>query len=1398
VLSESGAGFTNVIGGVGGAVTLQGTTPGIADTGNLNLTGTGLFGKVGVGINTPGARIESRGSAADSYTLRLSTNASSYQVVATTTGLVGIGTSDPLAALDVRGSIQSIGNGASIAQKPESGDAFTLVQAFDGGMARLVMSDVSTPRRFDLFTGGNAYPQGPFGGKLAIADATANIVRLALDSDGRMGVGTVSPATQLEVNGDAQFGSGAAKSTFTTTGSLILDTNANLQVGTTFYVGAGRVGIGNSAPSTVLHVTGNPVLLDRAGGVQLNINDTLAGTDTQNITFQRGGTAVTTLFNNDLNQLTFQTTERAIRLKTSASDERMRVEESGEVGVGTSAPDARLHVSSASAAAADTLFAVSTHTAPGSEMFVIKGDGRVGIGAKSPDYPLHVVSETAQRASILIENKSPFDSAGGALLFSKNGTDRWALFSDASKDNIQDFSIYDSLNSKYRVYVSSFGGVAINDITYPLATLDLNATLTPSAIPTLNIRGMNTVPAVSGSGQASLYYDIATNKLKVSENGSAYASIIGAAPLGSVTLQPSTPGTSDIGHINVSGHIIAKEGLAVSSPTAAAADNVFTVSKDITAGNEVFTVKGDGKVGVGTTEPQLKFDVRGMIGAAGSDAITSDPPSTPGAFGWKLGLFGTSQALGVGGWTLAMKTLNWLSIFDGNPANDATGTAPDSNAKISFNSPNGTGLFSGNVGIGTTNPGSRLEIKDTTAHPIITVNADSSDYDPVLYLRKLGAGQPTLQYSTDLVLQDSGANKHMKIASGGNVGIGTTSPDGKLDIFGNGTPATNLVLSANYENSYRWRMKTVDRGTAIDLDATVSDASDNEATLLQMSHPVTGRPEFAVLTSSIVLNNSNVGMGTTDPVTRLQLQAPNTELGMGTDLDPTAYNRFGFTGGAVPYHSYWAQNATYNGTQWNHVTLAGYGGQAVKLGQYSGTFEVATSNSAGDPIVWSPRFNILNNGSVGVGTTGPVRKLNVSGSGSGDSTILVTDTSQGADLKNFAIDNRSQVFSVGTDNDAGSNFYSLMTVTRGGSVGVGTTNPAATLDVSGTGAIKLPVGTSAQRPATPATGMLRFNSSNSSVEFYNGAGWMTTVAVATPPVATGGTETSIVDKGVPYKIHTFTGSGSLNVTSPGYLEVLVVGGGGSGGNHNTTNANGGGGGGGVVYRESYYVSAGAKTVTVGAGGVAIAYATISRGNNGQNSVFDALTALGGGGGGSTGVSAPGYDGGSGGGGAYGPAPYAGGQAIQAGGYGNPGGRSYVAYTGGGGGGAGSAGVNTTIAPNGAPDGNGGRGMGFTISGSLVFYAGGGGGSGNSSERAGDGYDGGGRGAGSTTYYTHLQYPGGVTPTGGNSLLPGLPNTGGGGGGGSYWTSAANTPQCPNCGSGAGGSGIVIVRYRLLQ
>lgn len=237
------------------------------------------------------------------------------------------------------------------------------------------------------------------------------------------------------------------------------------------------------------------------------------------------------------------------------------------------------------------------------------------------------------------------------------------------------------------------------------------------------------------------------------------------------------------------------------------------------------------------------------------------------------------------------------------------------------------------------------------------------------------------------------------------------------------------------------------------------------------------------------------------------------------------------------------------------------------------------------------------------------------------------------------------------------------------------------LTSSGTGAWKLPVGTTAQRP-TGASGLIRQNSTTGNPEWYD-----------------------------------TTSSSWLQFSQPaGYsINYLVVAGGGAGGYYYGA----GGGAGGLLTASTSLSSGTAYTITVGAGGVGVN----GTGGSGNNSVISTVvTAIGGGGGGQgSGVgSALGTSGGSGGG-TYGGG--AGGTATS--GQGNAGGNGASAASGGGGG-AGAVGGNGVTSGAG---GNGGVGLSNSISGSAVFYAGGGGGSATTYGSGGNGGGGAGGGTG---------------------------------------------------------------------
>ena len=245
-----------------------------------------------------------------------------------------------------------------------------------------------------------------------------------------------------------------------------------------------------------------------------------------------------------------------------------------------------------------------------------------------------------------------------------------------------------------------------------------------------------------------------------------------------------------------------------------------------------------------------------------------------------------------------------------------------------------------------------------------------------------------------------------------------------------------------------------------------------------------------------------------------------------------------------------------------------------------------------------------------------------------------------------------------------------------------------------------------------------------------------------PPTIIGGDETTITENNVIYKVHTFTATGILTVTSAdnniASVEYLVLAGGGGGGSPGApAGVSGGGGGAGGFRTGSVSLGVTSYVINIGAGGAANV--------NGEDSFIGGsptgpYTLLSNGGGAGGGYIGPGDPGGSGGGGSGGEGATPGGPGIP--GQGFPGGTGQPATfapgrLGGGGGGAGGAGVY------GGSGAAGGIGVYNSFTGQPVYYA----------------------------------FGGNGRPT---TSGPGPSNSGAGGGGG----------------GAAGGSGIVIIRYRI--
>lgn len=199
--------------------------------------------------------------------------------------------------------------------------------------------------------------------------------------------------------------------------------------------------------------------------------------------------------------------------------------------------------------------------------------------------------------------------------------------------------------------------------------------------------------------------------------------------------------------------------------------------------------------------------------------------------------------------------LSTLIIIFGQPqSTHAQWSNPDASGNI-----NNTN--SGNVGIGTSAPDTALHVSSgsLSAYPKVygsqttwTSAIFSNNYDATLRLRHSSA---VSTFYTDASTQainfstNGYSNSRLFISGGGNVGMGTTSPIGRLDVrqIGNsGSLATFLTSYGANEDTYL-------RGGSSSAVVHIGDVSTTTSKLLLME------------------NGGNVGIGTTNPQAALDV-----------------------------------------------------------------------------------------------------------------------------------------------------------------------------------------------------------------------------------------------------------------------------------------------------------------------------------------------------------------------------------------------------------------------------------------------------------------------------------------------------------------------------------------------
>lgn len=235
----------------------------------------------------------------------------------------------------------------------------------------------------------------------------------------------------------------------------------------------------------------------------------------------------------------------------------------------------------------------------------------------------------------------------------------------------------------------------------------------------------------------------------------------------------------------------------------------------------------------------------------------------------------------------------------------------------------------GNVGIGTTSPSTICHLYKAS-FPILTIQ--SSSYQSSLGIDTT-SGNLVLNNESNAPLSfNTNATERMRITSGGNVGIGTTSPNSNSNrttlTLNNNTWGGQLDINVGGTNHAQFGTDNFNSGLSCRIqsqDGIVFNAG--------------GANERMRITSS-----GNVGIGTTSPLTALTVSG---NLSLFTTNQIRLYN-----------------SAKNNWTQVDSPLLSGDTEVDFRVLTKTGTFYINAS------------------GNVGIGTTSPAQKLHIGGVGS--------------------------------------------------------------------------------------------------------------------------------------------------------------------------------------------------------------------------------------------------------------------------------------------------------------------------------------------------------------------------------------------------------------------------------
>ena len=797
-----------------------------------------------------------------------------------------------------------------------------------------------------------------------------------------------------------------------------------------------NVGIGTDSPNDALEVKG-----DNSTQHRIRINN--AGTGTSTLAFVKDTTFKSWVeYDNSTGNFdVWQYTNNPLRFATN-NTERMRISSAGNVGIGTTIPSAKLHVQGSSGGSSLLLIRDTNSTLGTKLATFIQQDG-----TNNPNLDISSTS-----TGILV-NTGFSTGIPGSFTLQSNGGNSYLAFNTSSANE--------------RMRINSVGNVGIGTTT-PTAPLHIEGG-TNSEVLKIEADSNPFVRWVENGTDVGFLQFLGDNAyLSNMSNGSFFfrtnntdkMTILAGGNVGIGTTSPSAPleiagaaSASDTGitikngsatrlrlfHDDNGGssYLTSYRGVGAAQRLIIESGNDLNLSGG--GGSAHMVIKTSGNVGIGTTSPGAKLEI--SHGGANNGLLLEN---TLNSSNYQIALnIRQNEGLIFQRWIGGIFNGNLMRIgytggikFDAYDGTNNTGTATfllgtDANGNVIKT----TTVPSGSGGPFLPLAGGTL----TGLLKIIPGTANNTSYDALVLTGGANStsGSGAKMYLTGTVndplargtiiegLMTDNANAHalifstsaassapaerMRIISTGNVGIGTSTPDNisstgtVLSISTQGALTTNslagsltfLTNDASFTNTY------VD-GVTTEISSICESTTGAAYGLSFSTSTITSsnRAERLRITAT-----GNVGIGTTNPSRKFVVSNGGAS---GIEIEPN------YVTGVNEILSFNRSSSVY---------------EAMRLN--GGSFEFQINGSE--------KMRILANGNVGIGTTSPTEKLDISGTAIVRSTLFTVGNVHGF--------NPSFGASFFINNSGGTSYFN----TTGGNVGIGTTSPTAKLHVAGTG-----------------------------------------------------------------------------------------------------------------------------------------------------------------------------------------------------------------------------------------------------------------------------------------------------------------------------------------------------------